>query len=229
MKEYVFNKDKCWYKNVCGKFDSESCNTTCLRYLKMFSLTDASLLTEKQQQPIVLNCPKVDYNSYCRLNEIKQNIENFVTTGNNLLINSCIAGNGKSSWAIKLLMSYLDAIWYRAPLQPAALFINVPTFIFETKEAFGKSNEYVEYIKENVLKCPLIIWDDIGLKTLTAYEQDLLYTYINRRIDMNMCNIFTTNLQADSFKTCMGDRLYSRVYNASEVITFYSPDHRGLN
>lgn len=195
----------------------------------MFSLSNASLLTEKQQQPIVLNAPTIDYSNYCKLNEIKQNIEDFVNSGNNLLITSTMTGNGKSSWAIKLLMSYLDVIWYRAPLEPMALFVNVPTFIFETKSAFGKSSEYVEYIKDNVLKCPLIVWDDIGLKTLTPYEQDLLYTYINRRIDMNMCNIFTTNLDAESFKTCMGDRLYSRVYNGSQVIIFYSPDHRGLN
>jgi DNA replication protein DnaC len=196
----------------------------------MFSLANSSLLTEKQQQPITLNAPSVDLQSYCELKNIKENIESFISEGNNLLIESETTGNGKTSWAIKLLMSYLDSMWVRAPLEPIALFVNVPTFIFEMKSAFGNStdNDYVNTIKENVSKCDLIVWDDIGLKTLTAYEQDLLYTYINRRLDLGKSNIFTTNLTEEDFKQYMGDRLYSRIYNNSKIITFYANDHRGI-
>lgn len=229
IKEFSFDKKKCWYNQVCGKFGTPDCNSSCLRYIKMFSLANSSLLTEKQQKTKVMDVPLLDRGSFVRLNEIKQNSEEYIKNGNNLVIQSQNSGNGKTSWAIKILMSYFDDIWYRAPLAPVGLFVNVPTFIFETKSSIsGQESDYLSYVKENITKVDVVVWDDIGLKTLTPYEQDLLYAYINRRIEFGKSNIYTTNLLEDSFSEFLGTRLHSRVYNLSEVITFSSIDYRRI-
>ena len=76
--KYVFDKDKCWWKNVCKAYNSRECNGCCIRYMKMHYLTTNALLTEKQQHPDALIPEAIDTNSFLTLFEIKENIFDFV-------------------------------------------------------------------------------------------------------------------------------------------------------
>ena len=40
----------------------------------------------------------------------------------------------------------------------------------------------MKHIKENVLKADLVVWDEIGVKTLTNFEHDHLLSYIDQRV-----------------------------------------------
>ena len=69
---YKFDKEKCWYKQICPKYD-EGCATNCIRYMKMHFLSNNALLSEKQQHPIKLYVEDIDRDNYKKLNDILHN------------------------------------------------------------------------------------------------------------------------------------------------------------
>ena len=55
-----------------------------------------------------------------------------------------------------------------------------------------------------------------------------LLNIINNRVDAGKANIYTSNLAGEELKQALGDRLYSRVANMSEMVIFKSTDKRGI-
>ena len=221
--------NKCWYKDVCDRCDSDYCNRDCIRYYKMKYLLDASLLPASEQYIIKLVADEDDRNAYLELKSIQTDIEKVVEEGRNVLIYSKIPGNGKTSWAKKLMFTYFDAIWHKCDMEPKALFINVPRMFNELRSNIDKKSEYITSIKDNVLKADLVVWDEIGVKELTNFEHDNLLSFVDQRILSNKSNIFTSNLSEDELLPVLGDRLYSRIVNTSKVIQFKGRDKRALN
>lgn len=224
---YKFDKDKCWYKKVCRDFPTADCDGSCLRYLKFHYVVTNSLLPEKLQYPPKLVSQPCDIKSFEKLTTIKRNIKKFVDEGDNLLIYSSITGNGKTAWASKLLLSYFDEIWAYDSFTVRGLFISVAKLCIAEKEKISSNSLYVEHIKENIEKADIVIWDDIGIKSLTDYEHDYLYAYINDRVSKGKCNIFTANGNKESLEKLLGDRLYSRVWKDSVKIEIKGKDMRG--
>ena len=125
----VLRNEKCWYKDVCT---CESC-TNCLRYAEMKYLMDNSGLSKNRQQPIYLDGGN-DRQAFLRLADIKKDIVAFVENGESLYIFSEYTGNGKTSWAIKLLHKYFDEIWAGNGFNPRGYFIHVPVLLNKLKE-----------------------------------------------------------------------------------------------
>lgn len=218
---------RCWYDSVCSN-KVEGCENSCIRYIKMNYLVDASLLGENQCETVKLIADEVDLDAFNNLKAIKEDIANHVSQGHNLLIYSKITGNGKTEWAKRLLLSYFDSIWHSTDLVPRGLFIYVPRFFNQLKESINGKQEYIEQIKSNVLNADLVVWDEIGVKNLSNYEHDYLVSYINERVANGKANIFTSNLDDKELFEVLGDRLYSRVVNSSKLIEFKGIDKRGL-
>lgn len=221
--------DKCWYKDVCESCNTDICNEFCIRYTKMRYLIEHSLLPKNQQYIVKLIADEEDLEAFKQLKDIQCNIEQIINEGKNLLIVSKITGNGKTEWEKKIMFSYFDAIWHKCDFEPRALFINVPTFFNALRDNIDKRSEYVEHIKQYINTVDLVIWDEIGVKTLTPFEHDHLLSYINTRVMSGKSNIYSSNLSEDQLLEALGDRLYSRVVNMSKVIELRGKDKRGLN
>ena len=107
----------CWYDQVCsGSNVSDSvphCTKmqSCVKYMEMHYLIEESGIPQAKQRPMLLEPDDIDYDSFLHLSKIKDNIEEFVNHGLNLYIASKNTGNGKTSWAIKLMLRYFDRIW----------------------------------------------------------------------------------------------------------------------
>ena len=224
---YKFDKEKYWYKNVCPLYDNK-CSSGCIRYMKIHFLANNALLTEKQQYPIKLYIEEIDRENYNKLNEIKKDIKNFVNNGNNLLIFSNITGNGKTQWAIKLMMTYFDKIWPEDDFSVRGLFISIPKLFNGLKESIHERKEYIEHIRQNIFKADIVIWDELATKSLTDFEHNYLLSYINERLEAGKTNIFTSNLNKEQLLESLGDRVYSRVVNSSIVIELKGKDKRGI-
>ena len=226
----------CNYSKGCKKLDSGTCpiqsgsGEICLKKYKIEKLQDAALLTPKQRDrvSIKLDSSGVDRDAFNRLKEINDNIEQFVSGGKNLYLYSAITGNGKTMWSLRLLNSYLEKIWYKSDITCRALFISVPNFLIATKENFNQRQEMVEHIKQYVFDADLIVWDDIATKGFTVFETETILNYINGRINNGKANIYTSNLIDDELRHSIGDRLYSRVEELSEIIEFRGVDKRGI-
>ena len=70
-----------------------------MRKYKLDYLYKESLLSENQKihKNLVVDNDGTDIKEFERLSIIEKNIQQFVTNGHNILINSNICGNGKSS------------------------------------------------------------------------------------------------------------------------------------
>lgn len=228
LNKREFNKDKCWYKGVCNLYGTESCDKSCVRWIKMDHLTRSALLTEKQSYPVKLVPDECDVDAFRSLQAIQKGVESFVEDGKQLLICSANTGNGKTAWSIKILLNYFDKIWHKCDFECRGLFVNVPTFFNLLKDSFVDDKESIRYIKENILKADLVIWDEIGVKSLSNYENDILLSYIDQRISNGKSNIYTSNLNSEQLKDALGVRLQSRIVNNCTVVELFGDDKRGV-
>ena len=214
------NED-CWYKKVCN----QECTSNCIRYLEMKYLMDNSNIPKSRQTPISLFCEDIDYEAYCLLADVKNTVESFVNTGRSLYITSEYTGNGKTSWAIKILLKYFDSIWAGNGFRVRGVFVHVPTFLTKLKQ-FDSKDESFEQLKQNLLTADLVVWDDIAANGMSAYDHTQLLTYIDQRALENKSNIFTGNLHKNQLEKAIGTRLASRVWNASTVVELFGKDRR---
>lgn len=217
---------KCWYDEVCD-LKSDDCIDSCIRYKEMHYLVSTSNIPENRQFPQSLSAPRCDYDSFCRLSEIKSAIDEFVADGKNLYITSENTGNGKTSWAIKLMLKYFDIMWAGNGFKERGLFVHVPTFLLKCKDFNNKDSDF-EHIKDILPDVDLVIWDDIASTELSAYDYSQLLMYLDIRISNYKSNIFTGNItNRDNLQKALSSKLTSRIWsNNTEIITFRGGDRR---
>lgn len=224
---------ECFVRDICKKYiKDKSCDTNdfCIKLFKLEELYNQSLLSDFQRKRIslFLDSDLSDQQAFSNLSNIEKDIVNFVNTGQNLFIHSVNVGNGKTSWAIRMIQSYLNSIWPESDLTCRSLFINVPRFLLSLKDSINNSSEYIDHIKNNVLSTDLVVWDEIGVKSLTTYEHEHLLNLINTRLDSRKSNIYTSNLSGDELKDKIGERLYSRLSKLSYDVELVGKDKRGI-
>lgn len=214
----VLRKDDCWYKNVCTY---DQC-VNCIRYSEMKYLMENSGLPKKKQVPVKLDGGR-DKLAFHLLADIKDDILRFVEKGESLYIYSEYTGNGKTSWAIKLLLKYFDTIWAGNGFRVRGYFQHVP-MLFNTLKDFSKSHEALKSTLETV---DLVVWDDIASTKLSDFDRQQLLTLIDTRVSCGLSNIYTGNLTTQSaLELAVGDRLASRIWNMSTLVEFKGKDRR---
>lgn len=214
----VLKKSDCWYKDVCTY---DQC-TNCVRYLEMKYLMENSGLPKSKQRPIQLDGSK-DRRAFIELADIKDDILNFVNEGESLYIFSAFTGNGKTSWAIKLLLKYFDVIWAGNGFRIRGYFQHVPT-LFSILKDFSKSHDA---LKNTLEHADLVVWDDIASTKLSDYDQQQLLILIDSRVSEGLSNIYTGNLTSHELLVkAVGDRLASRIWNMSTLVEFKGKDRR---
>lgn len=229
----ITSKD-CYLYDNCKKHANANCNLSedafCVKLFKLNYLFEESLLSDKQRTltPLYIDEDGTDKAQFSQLKEMSDNIEKFVSSGNNLFLHSSICGNGKTEWAIRMIQTYFNSIWYKCDLNCKALFINVPRFLIALKDSIHEPSEYIEHIKKNVLDVDLVVWDELGIKNATQFEHEHLLNLINTRIDYNKSNIYTSNLNSEELKVRLGERLHSRIVKLSTDIELFGKDKRGL-
>ena len=220
------NKD-CWLAGQCNHCD---CDRFCLRRYKLDYLYNEANVPLKQRWRVSLRPDRdnTDRSQFVELKKIEDGIEGFIERGENLYIHSTVCGNGKTSWALRLVQAHLNSIWFNSDLSCRALFIHVPTFLLAIKENISNRLDYVQHIKDNMLTADIVVWDDIGNKSSTQFESDTLLSMIDGRLSLGKSNVFTSNLNSGEMHECLGDRLTSRIINKSIDIELKGMDKRGL-
>ena len=211
---------RCWYNAVCiGAKDN--CENDCIKFIEMKYLLENSGLPKKFQGPVKIHNSRVDSEEYQLPHEIADDIEAFVKDGENLIIMSKRTGNGKTTWACKLLTKYLDKVAIGNAFRDRALFVSFTDFKMKCKDFDNKEFDLVGYRKklENV---DLVVWDDIADTELTDYE------YLEQRLSKGLSNIYTSNMVGKELEGYVGKRLYSRMVNGSVQIEFNETDKRGV-
>lgn len=213
----------CAYSSQCTK-------SFCMQKFKKSQLFDLALLTEVQRKHVGLHpdADGTDTAEFKFLKTVENDITNFVKEGKNLYIHSTGTGCGKTAWALRMIQTYIDKIWYDSSIRCRALFISIPKLFLELKSNITSASEYVDKVLTNIPEADIIVWDEIGTKMLSDFEHEHLLSLINSRLDAGKANIFTSNLNPEELKEKIGDRLYSRIVNNSTDIEFHGIDKRGL-
>lgn len=219
----------CWVRERCKKAvdcDGES----CIKLFKINELCNLAMLTDDQRRKkkLWLDGNGIDKDAFTFLKSVEGNVEKFVNSGDNLYIYSYITGNGKTAWALRILNSYIEKIWYKSDIVCRGLFVNVPRFLISLKDNIGNYNEYYNQIKDNILDADLVVFDEIGAKVATSFETEHLLSIINARVDAKKSNIYTSNLGPEELRKAVGDRMYSRIINTSTEIMFRGTDKRSM-
>jgi DNA replication protein DnaC len=201
-----------------------------IKQFKLNYLYKKSLLTEKQSKRIdlILDSDEIDRKQFEFLSGIENSISDFVKNGKHLYIHSKVCGNGKTSWAIRMVQSYFDKIVESTELKCRALFISVPRYMLAIKDNIDEKSTYVEHIKKNVLNADIVIWDEVGTKGLTTFEHENIMSLISARIENGKTNIYTSNLTDRELLDAVGKRLHSRISLTSYSVELKGKDKRGL-
>lgn len=216
--------NNCWYVSVCSKLKQEGCNL-CIKYAEMNYLMTHSNLPPAKQNPITL-FPTTDNDEkmFKKLDRIRKDIYNFVQEGENLYITSYHTGNGKTSWAIKLLHKYFEEVWDGNGMRVRGMFVHVPTLLSELKNF---NNPLSESFKNDLKTCDVVVWDDIACDMVSNFDITQLTIFIDNRILAEKSNIYTGNIQhPQNMRDILGSRLASRIYNSSIVIELNGEDNR---
>lgn len=226
--EYIFNQEKCWYAEKCNKYKTEFCNAGCIRYMELDYLMQNSGIPRARQYATALVPAKQDVEAFLTLSKIRDDIVNFVDGGESVYIYSENFGNGKTTWAIKLMQRYFDCIWAGNGFKARGVFIHVPSFLTKIKEGIGKRDEDFENLKSRLLTADLVIWDDIAAVKLGDFDHTNLLSYIDHRKLNLLSDIYTGNMPPDDLRQALGNRLASRVWNESTPVKFVGADRRGM-
>ena len=215
----------CWYQRTC-KRQGEICNnlkdcSNCTRYLQMKLQTEMANIPMEFPIEHRLDTSKKDLQAYTDLKAL--DIQDFVVKGKSLVIQSKFTGNGKSTWAKKLLLRYMAKKVGRIN---TGYFINLPQALAEAKDSLTTRKE-LPY--QNIFSTVrLLVVDEVGVKKLTDFEENWLLRMVTEREKRpGLATIYTLNLpDSGDLKEILGKRLYSRIIVKSQIITFVEGDKR---
>lgn len=206
---YQFNRNNCMYKSICGDFNMEDCNPTCERYVITNFLLHHSQIPKNLQVRKQLYTPQVDCKAYGSLLHVRNNIKQFVENGENLYIFSGNRYNGKTSWAVSLMLKYFDQIWQISGFSIRGVFVSVPMFLIKCKNVMSNPDIEFEQFKETLRTADLVIWDDIATSNLSTYDAGVLYAYIAERTLQGKSNIYTGTMNRQQMDNALGMNLSS--------------------
>jgi len=195
---------------------------------KVHQLLVESGVPKKYLVPQNLVPRKADDLAWQWLEDYRSNVVENVNEGRNVVITSSTVGNGKTSWAIRLLQRYIAETALDGLLDVKGVFC-VSSSMLEIFGDFGYFETSIEFFNYlNRLKtCRLLVIDEIGSGRLTQVSYNHLYDLVNYRVDNNLATIYTTNYKDAKIKDVLGKRLYSRIYDTATVIEFGASNVRG--
>ena len=207
----------CLYREVC---DYETpCKQACVRYAVTKYMLEKSGIPKKLWGINSLIPEECDLKAFENLAYIRDNIEQFVEEGNSIYICSTNCGNGKTTWAIKLMLQYFNEVWDYTGFNARGLFLNVNEFLLKCKSSISKPSKDFDELKELIHKVDLVIWDDIGATKLSEYDYTLINEYVSYREFRGLSNIYTGNILPDELAEYVGTRLASRILNGLNCVT----------
>lgn len=217
-------ESNCWYLKTC----KDDCDM-CVRYIQMKWQMDNSGLYPAQQKPIKMciieSINGVDREAYKKLSDIRENITEFVDNHENLYICSEQAGNGKTSWAIRMLHTYFHQRAVGNYDNLLGMFVNTTDLLIKLKDF---NNPLPKKYLDNLENVDLVVFDDIAINSnISNYDYTQLFNIINKRMMAEKSSIFTSNVtKYEDLEALFGPRLASRVYNTSQIIELKGLDIR---
>ena len=196
-----------------------------------------SLLPEYQWQEDELIPDECDIATYDRLNKIRNNLDDFLGNKiNNIVICGKNLGCGKTSWALKLLLTYFEICEPRfvgvdsdeldRGLFDIGIFLQTAPFLVKMKQFGGNDDAYKLY--QRLEKTEFAVFDDISAVHMSNYDYNILYALVETRVFAHLPCIYTTNITSkEKMEELLGPRLADRIWEKSLIIELKGSSYRG--
>lgn len=131
-------------------------------------------------------------------------------------------GTGKTFYAVAMAKEYLKKHEIRTKDMD---FLNFQSLAIDIKSSFGNSDISMAKLISSAL-CDFVVLDDIGSSgNPPPTTIDALYMITNRRYELELPTIYTTNMQLSEIAKTYGDRIASRL-SACKQIKLSGSDRR---
>ena len=97
---------------------------------------------------------------------------------------------------------------------------------FEGKK-FDRGDDASREDAERMLRCDLLILDDLGTEMTTAFVMSAFYEIVNTRLISGKKTIISTNLSPDEIGERYGAAILSRIRGEYQILPFFGEDIRG--
>lgn len=94
------------------------------------------------------------------------------------------------------------------------------------RQKFDRDTELADTDVDRVLRCDLLILDDLGTEMTTAFVQSALYQIVNTRLMERRSTIISTNLTPDQLASRYSPQLASRITGEYALLPFVGEDIR---
>ena len=157
--------------------------------------------------------------------EIRQNLEeayrlalDFAKSPEGWLVFMGETGCGKTHLAAAIVN-------YRYQNKQPALFVVVPDFLDHLRSTFnpGSAVSY-DHIFERVKTAPLLVLDDFGEQSTTAWAREKLYQVINYRYNARLATVITTRCSLEDIDSAISSRFSDQ--KISIPLNIMAPDFR---
>lgn len=171
---------------------------------------------------------KVDLEAFKTCKNFSENILDHVKQGDGLYIHGFNKGNGKTTWAFKIIIKYIEQLAKHGK----GWDNDIPIYYLNVSEMFDqyRSNmedkEYTKAIEDAIYGADLVIFDDVGVEAPTTWVKNKLYTYINYRYNNKKSIIFTSNLTLTQLGAKIDDRVADRISQVCRPIQFQGQSRR---
>lgn len=180
---------KCYAEKYCKKSKTE-CNEFCDGYRLLRALYKMSRIPERYCYNIPLVPEGKDLGAFEALNDFMKSVEERVEKGEGLYIWSESTGNGKTSWACKILSYYFRKVAFKSGLENEGLYIYLPTFLDDLRQSYDDPDPDFSELLAMLKNCKLLIIDDIGAEKSTEWVNERLLSIINTRMMKGLSTIY---------------------------------------
>lgn len=218
--------------------ENEDCNDICVVCSNASYIFDLGKVKEANRitSPLYLDEKNpYDIKVFSQLNYIKKEVFSWVKEGNGLYLYSKTSGNGKTTWANKLMLQfvfdYAKLMGQKKIVElnyPVVKWANVPEMFDELRREFD-GRDYDASLRQHLLESRLVVFDDLGAEKSSEWVISQLYLYINSRLENKKSTIITSNYSLEDL--LKGGFINQRIYSRLKTFTrleFTGPDRRGL-
>lgn len=148
-------------------------------------------------------------------------------------------GTGKTTAATAILNEYLaervvmEAKKERPIEDVPGLFVNVSKFqntynaqFRGTNEMQAEASEAYYRMKSRMMKVPLLLMDDIGIRDATEAFKNEFYEIIDERSSELLATVYTSNVPIERLASLLDERIASRIEGATYPLPFVGADMR---
>lgn len=208
------------------------CHKTCTTYSRTLKMFQESGMPETFWDYFPIKTPESDCAAYKTLKHIREQIVDFVDSGQNLFLYSKEYGNGKTLWSSILMKAYIreQTIQHKFNLN-FVRYVYIPDFIFRymTCEKYNFDDDRRRSFFNKLYELSdtnFVIWDGFGYGSHSNIEDTVIRSVIHSRLNKGMSNMFISDKEGSELSDIIGESLFNRIMSCSIPIEFKSEGFR---